>query len=77
MLVTGTSLNGIGYETALAIAKHASLVTITGYNADRSVVRFEWVEMAQVPYPQAQADRGGHHEGGAGCKYSAGDSRPF
>ncbi|KAJ7809915.1 hypothetical protein B0H14DRAFT_3151425 [Mycena olivaceomarginata] len=35
VLVTGTSLNGIGYETALAIAKHASLVTITGYNADR------------------------------------------
>ncbi|KAF7360700.1 Short-chain dehydrogenase/reductase family protein [Mycena venus] len=35
MLITGTSLNGIGFETALAIAKHANLVTITGYNADR------------------------------------------
>jgi NAD(P)-dependent dehydrogenase (short-subunit alcohol dehydrogenase family) len=37
VLITGTSLNGIGYETALAIAKHANLVVITGYNADRLV----------------------------------------
>ncbi|KAJ7892518.1 hypothetical protein B0H14DRAFT_2496613 [Mycena olivaceomarginata] len=35
VLITGTSLNGIGFETALAIARHANLVTITGYNADR------------------------------------------
>jgi hypothetical protein len=40
VLITGTSLNGIGFETALAIARHANLVTITGYNADRSVVLF-------------------------------------
>ncbi|KAF7358248.1 Short-chain dehydrogenase/reductase family protein [Mycena venus] len=35
VLITGTSLNGIGFETALAIAKRANLVTIMGYNADR------------------------------------------
>ncbi|KAF7365744.1 Short-chain dehydrogenase/reductase family protein [Mycena venus] len=35
VLVTGTSLNGIGFETARAIAKHANLVIITGYNEER------------------------------------------
>ncbi|KAJ6540295.1 hypothetical protein B0H19DRAFT_1268900 [Mycena capillaripes] len=35
VLVTGTSLNGIGFETARSIAKYASLVIITGYNAER------------------------------------------
>ncbi|KAJ7652728.1 hypothetical protein DFH06DRAFT_1299506 [Mycena polygramma] len=35
VLITGTSLNGIGYETALAIAKYANLLIITGYNAER------------------------------------------
>ncbi|KAJ7046448.1 hypothetical protein C8F04DRAFT_345328 [Mycena alexandri] len=35
VLVTGTSQNGIGFETARVIAKHANLVIITGYNAER------------------------------------------
>ncbi|KAK7039935.1 short-chain dehydrogenase/reductase family protein [Favolaschia claudopus] len=35
VLVTGTSLNGIGFETAKAIAKYANLVVITGYNEER------------------------------------------
>ncbi|KAJ7677051.1 hypothetical protein DFH06DRAFT_1034411 [Mycena polygramma] len=35
VLVTGTSLNSIGFETARAIARHANLVIITGYNAER------------------------------------------
>ncbi|KAJ7713381.1 hypothetical protein B0H16DRAFT_1899534 [Mycena metata] len=35
VLITGTSLGGIGFETAVAIAKYASLVVITGYNAER------------------------------------------
>ncbi|KAJ7662280.1 NAD-P-binding protein [Mycena rosella] len=35
VLVTGTSLNGVGYETALAIAPHANLLIITGYNLER------------------------------------------
>ncbi|KAJ7152343.1 hypothetical protein C8R46DRAFT_1302590 [Mycena filopes] len=35
VLVTGTSLNGIGFETARVIAKHANLVVITGYNDER------------------------------------------
>ncbi|KAK7048935.1 short-chain dehydrogenase/reductase family protein [Favolaschia claudopus] len=35
VLITGTSLNGIGYEAARVIAKYANLVIITGYNAER------------------------------------------
>ncbi|KAK7022380.1 short-chain dehydrogenase/reductase family protein [Favolaschia claudopus] len=35
VLITGTSLNGIGYETARVIAKYANLVIITGYNVER------------------------------------------
>ncbi|KAJ7797019.1 hypothetical protein B0H14DRAFT_3494207 [Mycena olivaceomarginata] len=35
-IVTGTSLNGIGFETDRIIAKHADLVIITGYNDERS-----------------------------------------
>ncbi|KAK7063451.1 short-chain dehydrogenase/reductase family protein, partial [Favolaschia claudopus] len=35
VLITGTSINGIGYEAARVIAKFASLVVITGYNAER------------------------------------------
>ncbi|KAJ7359723.1 short-chain dehydrogenase [Mycena albidolilacea] len=35
VLITGTSLNGIGFETARVIAKHANLVIITGYNDER------------------------------------------
>ncbi|KAK7033423.1 short-chain dehydrogenase/reductase family protein [Favolaschia claudopus] len=35
VLITGTSLNGIGFDTARVIAKYANLVIITGYNAER------------------------------------------
>ncbi|KAK7013304.1 short-chain dehydrogenase/reductase family protein [Favolaschia claudopus] len=35
VLITGTSINGIGFETAKAIAKYAHLVIITGYNEGR------------------------------------------
>ncbi|KAJ7449235.1 hypothetical protein FB451DRAFT_1531562 [Mycena latifolia] len=35
VLVTGTSLNGLGFEAARVIAKYAALVVITGYNAER------------------------------------------
>ncbi|KAJ7074550.1 hypothetical protein C8F01DRAFT_1100897 [Mycena amicta] len=35
VLITGTSLNGIGIEAARAIAPYANLVIITGYNAER------------------------------------------
>ncbi|KAJ7652702.1 hypothetical protein DFH06DRAFT_1093772 [Mycena polygramma] len=35
VLVTGTSINGLGFETARVLAKHASLVIITGYNTER------------------------------------------
>ncbi|KAJ7107766.1 NAD-P-binding protein [Mycena epipterygia] len=35
VLITGTSLNGIGYEAARVIAKYANLIVITGYNSER------------------------------------------
>ncbi|KAJ6515152.1 hypothetical protein C8R47DRAFT_1206493 [Mycena vitilis] len=35
VLITGTSINGIGFETARVVAKYANLVIITGYNAER------------------------------------------
>jgi hypothetical protein len=35
VLITGTSLNGIGFETARVLAKHANLVIITGHNSNR------------------------------------------
>ncbi|KAJ7367460.1 hypothetical protein DFH08DRAFT_828585 [Mycena albidolilacea] len=35
VIITGTSLNGIGFETARVIAKYANLVIITGYNDER------------------------------------------
>ncbi|KAJ6554928.1 hypothetical protein DFH09DRAFT_1318433 [Mycena vulgaris] len=35
VLLTGTSINGIGFETARAIAQHANLLIITGHNAER------------------------------------------
>ncbi|KAJ7142337.1 hypothetical protein C8R44DRAFT_865690 [Mycena epipterygia] len=35
VLITGTSINGIGFEAARVIAKHANLVVITGYNLER------------------------------------------
>ncbi|KAJ7142452.1 NAD-P-binding protein [Mycena epipterygia] len=35
VLITGTSLNGIGFEAARAISKYANLVIITGYNSER------------------------------------------
>ncbi|KAJ7149206.1 hypothetical protein C8R43DRAFT_1192863 [Mycena crocata] len=35
VLITGTSLNGIGFEAARVIAEHANLVIITGYDEER------------------------------------------
>ncbi|KAJ6469172.1 hypothetical protein C8R47DRAFT_798569 [Mycena vitilis] len=35
VLITGTSLGSLGFETARVIAKHASLIIITGYSAER------------------------------------------
>ncbi|KAF7332390.1 Short-chain dehydrogenase/reductase family protein [Mycena kentingensis (nom. inval.)] len=35
VLITGTSLNGIGFEAARVVAQYANLVIITGYNAAR------------------------------------------
>ncbi|KAJ7723287.1 hypothetical protein DFH07DRAFT_856055 [Mycena maculata] len=35
VLITGTSLNGLGFESARVIAKYANLIIITGYNAER------------------------------------------
>jgi NAD(P)-dependent dehydrogenase (short-subunit alcohol dehydrogenase family) len=38
-LITGTSINGIGFETARVIAKHAKIVVITGYSEERFELR--------------------------------------
>ncbi|KAJ7488088.1 NAD-P-binding protein [Mycena latifolia] len=35
VLITGTSINGIGFETARVIAKYAKLLVITGYSEER------------------------------------------
>ncbi|KAF7344199.1 Short-chain dehydrogenase/reductase family protein [Mycena venus] len=35
VLITGTSINGIGLEAARVLAKYANLVIITGYNSER------------------------------------------
>ncbi|KAJ7020160.1 hypothetical protein C8F04DRAFT_134575 [Mycena alexandri] len=35
VLITGTSVNGLGFEAGRAIAKHANLVILTGYNCER------------------------------------------
>ncbi|KAF7368866.1 Short-chain dehydrogenase/reductase family protein [Mycena venus] len=35
VLITGTSVNGLGFEAARIIAKYANLVIITGHNAER------------------------------------------
>ncbi|KAF7364715.1 Short-chain dehydrogenase/reductase family protein [Mycena venus] len=35
VLITGTSVNGIGFEAARVLAKYANLVIITGYNPER------------------------------------------
>ncbi|KAJ7182477.1 hypothetical protein C8R43DRAFT_1116119 [Mycena crocata] len=35
VLITGTSINGMGFEAARVIAKYANLVVITGYNDER------------------------------------------
>ncbi|KAF7292064.1 Short-chain dehydrogenase/reductase family protein [Mycena indigotica] len=36
VIVTGTSLNGIGFETARVISKYANLVVITGHSDERA-----------------------------------------
>ncbi|KAJ6453151.1 hypothetical protein C8R45DRAFT_636561 [Mycena sanguinolenta] len=35
VLITGTSIDGIGFEAARVLAKYANLVIITGYNSER------------------------------------------
>ncbi|KAJ7183622.1 hypothetical protein C8R46DRAFT_1067465 [Mycena filopes] len=48
VLITGTSLNGIGFETARVIAKYANLVIITGYNDERLKLSEEGIKK-EVP----------------------------
>ncbi|KAJ7697993.1 hypothetical protein B0H17DRAFT_1196988 [Mycena rosella] len=35
VLITGTSINGLGFETARVIARHANLVILAGYSPER------------------------------------------
>ncbi|KAJ6477178.1 short-chain dehydrogenase [Mycena vitilis] len=48
VLVTGTSVGGIGFETARVLAKHANLVIITGHNAERMKIAEEAIK-SEVP----------------------------
>ncbi|KAJ6455096.1 hypothetical protein C8R47DRAFT_212866 [Mycena vitilis] len=48
VLITGTSVNGLGFESARVIAKYANLVIITGYNLERLKASEEALK-AQVP----------------------------
>ncbi|KAJ7685695.1 hypothetical protein DFH06DRAFT_1159158 [Mycena polygramma] len=48
VLITGTSLNGIGFEVARVVAKYANLVVITGYNTARLKLSEEAIK-AEVP----------------------------
>ncbi|KAF7348071.1 Short-chain dehydrogenase/reductase family protein [Mycena sanguinolenta] len=38
VLITGTSIDGIGFEAARVLAKYANLVIITGYSTERRVL---------------------------------------
>ncbi|KAJ7643621.1 short chain dehydrogenase reductase [Roridomyces roridus] len=49
VLVTGTSLGGLGFETARVLAKYANLVIITGYNAERLALSEETIKK-EFPY---------------------------
>ncbi|KAJ7247190.1 hypothetical protein B0H12DRAFT_1235344 [Mycena haematopus] len=48
VLITGTSLNGIGFDTARVIAKYANLVIMTGHNQERLKLAAEAIK-AEVP----------------------------
>ncbi|KAJ7653203.1 short-chain dehydrogenase [Mycena polygramma] len=48
VLITGTSVNGLGFESARVIAKYAKLVIITGYNLERLKASAKALK-AQVP----------------------------
>ncbi|KAF7344195.1 Short-chain dehydrogenase/reductase family protein [Mycena venus] len=48
VLITGTSINGIGLEAARVLAKYANLVIITGYNSERLKLSEEAVKK-EVP----------------------------
>ncbi|KAJ7051482.1 NAD-P-binding protein [Mycena amicta] len=54
VLITGTSQGGIGFETALAIAKYANLVVITGHNTERLNLSYDAIK-AELPSARVKA----------------------
>ncbi|KAJ7159548.1 hypothetical protein C8R46DRAFT_1286843 [Mycena filopes] len=54
VLITGTSLKGIGFETARVIAGHANHVIITGYNSERLKLSEEAI---RKEFPHANVSR--------------------
>ncbi|KAJ7505836.1 NAD-P-binding protein [Mycena galericulata] len=48
VLITGTSPNGIGFETARVLARHTNIVMITGHNSERLKLVVESVKR-EVP----------------------------
>ncbi|KAF8188444.1 hypothetical protein K438DRAFT_1833566 [Mycena galopus ATCC 62051] len=49
VLITGTSIKGIGFETARVIARYANLVIITGYNQERLKLSEEAIKK-EIPH---------------------------
>ncbi|KAJ7469383.1 hypothetical protein B0H11DRAFT_1920609 [Mycena galericulata] len=62
VLITGTSINAIGFEATRVVAKHASLVIITGYNAESRKAN------CTPPRGQIETLRGGDQEGISRCQ---------
>ncbi|KAJ7152480.1 hypothetical protein C8R46DRAFT_1197665 [Mycena filopes] len=54
VLITGTSLKGIGFEAARVIARHANRVIITGYNSERLKLSEEAI---RKEFPHANVSR--------------------
>jgi NAD(P)-dependent dehydrogenase (short-subunit alcohol dehydrogenase family) len=77
VLITGTSLNGIGFETVRALAKHANLIVITGHNPDRLSSSFELGCLTFYLKTQVENCGGYYQEGAAIRQPPAAHPRPF
>ncbi|KAJ7061256.1 hypothetical protein C8F01DRAFT_1288634 [Mycena amicta] len=54
VLITGTSLHGLGFETARAIAKYANLLIITGHNSERLRLSYDTIKL-ELPCANVRA----------------------
>jgi hypothetical protein len=79
VLVTGTSLNGIGFETARVIAKHVNLLIMTGENSDglNPLLRFSFNDIHFMLDAQTETRRGNYQERCAVGQHPVPHLRPF